>query len=74
MAILCLSKDINDLKERIGNIIVGLTKDEKEIYAKDLHVENACTLLLKDAIKPNLVQTLYNNPWWTICQYCSWMF
>lgn len=62
MAILCLSKDINDLKERIGNIIVGLTKDEKEIYAKDLHVENACTLLLKDAIKPNLVQTLYNNP------------
>lgn len=62
MAILCLSKDINDLKERIGNIIVGITRDDKEIYAKDLHVENACTLLLKDAIKPNLVQTLYNNP------------
>lgn len=62
MAILCLSKDINDLKERIGNIIVGITRDDKEIYAKDLHVENACILLLKDAIKPNLVQTLYNNP------------
>lgn len=62
MAILCLSKDINDLRERIGNIIVGETKDKKLIYVKDLHVENACILLLKDAIKPNLVQTLYNNP------------
>ena len=62
MAIFCLSKDINDLKERIGNIIVGYTKDNKEIYVKDLKCENAITLLLKDAIKPNLVQTIYQNP------------
>lgn len=62
MAIFCLSKDIKDLKKRIGNIIVGYTKEEKEIYAKDLKCENAITLLLKDALKPNLVQTMYGNP------------
>lgn len=62
MAILCLSKDLIDLKERLGNIIIGYTKDNTEIYAKDLHAEDALTILLKDTIKPNLVQTLYNNP------------
>ncbi len=62
MAILCLSKNINDLKRRIGNILIGYTFDNKEIYAKDLKVVDALTILLKDAIKPNLVQTLYGNP------------
>ena len=62
MAILCLANDISELKSMISNIIVGYTKDKKEVYVKDLHAENALTLLLKDAIKPNLVQTLYNNP------------
>ncbi len=62
MAILCLSKDIYDLKNRISNIIVGYTKEEKKIYVKDLKCEDAVTILLKDAIKPNLVQSLYNNP------------
>ena len=62
MAIFCLSKDIEDLKKRIENIIVGYTKDNKEVYAKDLNAQDAITILLKDAIKPNLVQTLYNNP------------
>ncbi len=62
MAIFCLSTDLNDLKRRIGNIIVGFTKDGKEIYARDLHAEDACTILLKNAINPNLVQTLYGNP------------
>lgn len=62
MAILCLSKDINDLKRRISNIIVGYTKDDKPIYCKDLKVEGSLTVLLKDAIKPNLVQTLEHTP------------
>lgn len=62
MAILCLANNIDELKNMIENIIVGYTKDNKEIYAKDLHAQDALTILLKDAIKPNLVQTLYNNP------------
>lgn len=62
MAIFCLSTSLSDLKRRIGNIIVGFTKEGKEIYARDLHAEDACTILLKDAINPNLVQTLYGNP------------
>ena len=62
MAILCMSKDINDLKNKIGNIIVGYTKDKKIIYARDLKCVDAVAILLKDAIKPNLVQTLENNP------------
>lgn len=62
MAILCLSKNIYDLKEKLGNIIVGYTKDLKEVYAKDLKCVDALTILLKDAIKPNLVGTLYGNP------------
>ena len=62
MAILCVSKDIDDLKERIGNIIVGYTKNNKPVLARSLNCVGAVALLLKDAIKPNLVQTLENNP------------
>ena len=62
MAILCLSKDLSDLKERLGNIFVGFTFDKKAVYARDLHAQGAMTALLKDAIKPNLVQTLENTP------------
>lgn len=61
MAILCLSTDIEDLKKRIGNILVGYTKDNKMIFARDLNCVDAIAILLKDAIKPNLVQTLENN-------------
>ena len=62
MAILCLSKDINDLKKRLGNILIGYTKRGRMVFAKELHCVDALALLLKDAIKPNLVQTLENNP------------
>ena len=62
MAILCLSKNLEDLKSRIGNILIGYTKDNKMIFARDLNCVGAIALLLKDAIKPNLVQTLENNP------------
>lgn len=62
MAILCLSSDLEDLKNRIGNILIGYTKENKMIFARDLNCVGAITLLLKDAIKPNLVQTLENNP------------
>ncbi len=62
MAILCLSKDIDDLKKRLGNIFVGLTYDDKPIFARDLKAEGAMAVLLKDAIKPNLVQTLEGTP------------
>ena len=62
MAILCLSKDLNDLKRRLGNIVIGYDSNGKEITAHDLKAEGAMTVLLKDAIKPNLVQTLEGNP------------
>jgi len=62
MAILCLSTDLDDLKRRIGNIFVGLTFDGQPIYARDLKAQGAMTALLKDAIKPNLVQTLEGTP------------
>ena len=62
MAILCMAKDIKDLKQKLGNIFIGYTFDKNPIYAKDLNAENAMALLLKDAIKPNLVQTLEHNP------------
>ena len=62
MAILCLSDDFEDLKNRLGNIFIGYTFDKKPIYARDLHAHGAMTALLKDAIKPNLVQTLEGNP------------
>jgi formate--tetrahydrofolate ligase len=62
MAILCLSNDLEDLKERLGNIFVGFTYDRRPIYARDLHAHGAMTALLKEAIKPNLVQTIEGNP------------
>jgi formate--tetrahydrofolate ligase len=62
MAILCMSKNIDDLKKKLGNIFVGFTYDKKPIYARDLKAEGAMAILLKDAIKPNLVQTLEGNP------------
>jgi len=62
MAILCMASDFEDLKTRLGNIYVGNTYDGKAIYARDLKAENAMAILLRDAIKPNLVQTLENNP------------
>ena len=62
MAILCLSKDIKDLKRRLGNIIIGYNEEDKPVTAKDLKAEGSLTVLLKDAIKPNLVQTLEHTP------------
>lgn len=62
MAILCMSKDREDLKRRLGNIFVGFTYDRKPIYARDLKAQGAMALLLKDAVLPNLVQTLEHNP------------
>ncbi len=62
MAILCMASGFEDLKERLGNIFVGFTFDKKPIFARDLKAENAMAILLKDAIKPNLVQTLEKNP------------
>lgn len=62
MAILCLSTDLNDLKKRLGNILVAYTYDDKPVFARDLKAVGAMTALLRDAINPNLVQTLENNP------------
>jgi formate--tetrahydrofolate ligase len=62
MAILCLAEDFHDLKERIGNIFVGYTFDKKPVFARDLNAQGAMAALLKEAIKPNLVQTLESNP------------
>jgi formate--tetrahydrofolate ligase len=62
MAILCLARDLPDLKARLGRIVVGQTRDLKNITASDLQAHGAMTALLRDAIKPNLVQTLENNP------------
>ncbi len=62
MAILCLSSDLKDLEKRLGNIIVAYTRDKKPVRARDLKADGAMTVLLKDALMPNLVQTLENNP------------
>lgn len=62
MAILCLSKDLEDLKERIGKMVIGYRQDETPVFVQDLHCVGAILTLLKEAIHPNLVQTLYNNP------------
>ncbi|NME84170.1 formate--tetrahydrofolate ligase [Clostridium sp. SM-530-WT-3G] len=62
MAILCLASDLEDLKERMGNIVIGYNLDGEPVYAKQLEVQGAMALLMKDAIKPNLVQTLENTP------------
>ncbi|MBE6853168.1 MAG: formate--tetrahydrofolate ligase [Ruminococcus sp.] len=62
MAILCLASDLDDLKRRIGNILVAYNLDGEPVFARELGVQGAATALLKDALKPNLVQTLENNP------------
>ena len=62
MAVFCLASDIDDLQKRIGNIVIGYTKDNEPVRAKQLNTDGAITALLKDAFKPNLVQTLENNP------------
>jgi len=62
MAIFCLATSLADLKQRLGNIVVAYTKDQKPVRARDLHAHGAMTVLLKDALKPNLVQTLENTP------------
>lgn len=62
MAILCMSNSLSDLKQKLGNILVGFTDDNQPVYARQLNVQEAMTILLKDAIKPNLVQTLEGNP------------
>src|SRR5437868_305800 len=62
MAIFCLSTSLEDLKKRLGNIVLGYTRDQKPVRARDLSAHGAMTVLLKDALAPNLVQTLENNP------------
>ena len=62
MAIFCLATSVQDLKERLGNIVVGYTRDQKPVRARDLKAHGAMAVLLKDALAPNLVQTLENNP------------
>jgi len=62
MAIFCLATDLDDLARRIGNIVVGYTRDQKPVHARDVNAPGAMTVLLKDAFMPNLVQTLENNP------------
>ena len=62
MSILCLAKDLNDLKTRLGSILIAFNTNKEPIYVKDLKLEGSLTVLLKEAIKPNLVQSLENNP------------
>ena len=62
MAILCLTSDLEDMKKRLGNIIIGYTRQGRPVRAEELKVTGALTLLFKDAIKPNLVQTLEGTP------------
>jgi formate--tetrahydrofolate ligase len=62
MAILCLSNDLDDLQKRLGDIVVAYTREKKPVYARDIKADGAMTVLLKDAMQPNLVQTLENNP------------
>jgi len=62
MAIFCLATSVEDLKKRLGNIVIGTTREQKPVTARDLQAHGAMTVLLKDALKPNLVQTLENNP------------
>ena len=62
MAILCLSNDLEDLQKRLGDIVVAYTREKKPVYCRDIKADGAMTVLLKDAMQPNLVQTLENNP------------
>ena len=62
MAILCLSEDLSDLEKRLGNIIIGYRRDKSPVFCRDINADGAMTVLLKEALQPNLVQTLENNP------------
>ena len=62
MAIFCLAENLEDLQNRLGNIIVGYSRSRSPIFARDLSADGSMTVLLKDAFRPNLVQTLENNP------------
>ena len=62
MAILCLARTLKDLQERLGAMIVAYRRDRSPVYARDIKADGAMTVLLKDAMQPNLVQTLENNP------------
>lgn len=62
MALFCLAKSLDDLKEKLGNIIIGYNEEDKPVFAKELNIEGALTVILKDAFLPNLVQTLENTP------------
>ena len=62
MAIFCLATSLQDLKEKLGNIVIGYTRKKEPILAKQINAHGAMTVLLKDAVMPNLVQTLENNP------------
>ncbi|MFN5446331.1 MAG: formate--tetrahydrofolate ligase [bacterium] len=62
MAIFCLATSVKDLKKRLGDIVIGYTREQKPVHARDLNAHGAMTVLLKEALKPNLVQTLENNP------------
>ena len=62
MAVFCLASDIDDLKQRIGNIVIGYTRSNEPVRAKHLNADGAMIALLQDAFQPNLVQTLENNP------------
>lgn len=62
MAIFCLAKDLDDLRQRLDDIIIGIDEDDNEVYLKELNITGSLIVLLKEAFKPNLVQTLYNNP------------
>jgi len=78
MAILCLAKDLTDLQKRLGDMIVAYRRDRSPVFARDIKADGAMTVLLKDAMQPNLVQTLENNPAfvrarWPICQYRPWV-
>jgi hypothetical protein len=77
MAIFCLASDLDDLKKRLGNIIIGYTRDRKPVRAGDLKAHGAMTALLKDALSPNLVQTLEGTPAFIhggpVRQYRAWL-
>ncbi len=77
MAILCLAKDLKDREKRLGDIIIGYTRDKKPVRARDVKGDGAMTVLLKDALMPNMVQTLENNPVFIhggpFCEYRAWL-
>jgi formate--tetrahydrofolate ligase len=74
MAIFCLAESVEDLKSRLGQIVIGTTREGKLIHARELNAHGAMTVLLKDALQPNLVQTLENNPFSRASQFSLFKF